>query len=125
MKFRIWYTIINYAYADIEAETLDEAEKVAEDMDGSEFEKVSDPSWMLDHKYNIQYNRMLKMDNELLEKRFKDIYGYLVNLTDDEAVLHNREESRLLGKLLDMMEYLQGTWDENPVPDWFGKLPDF
>ena len=65
------------------------------------------------------------MDNELLEKRFKDIYGYLVNLTDDEAVLHNREESRLLGKLLDMMEYLQGTWDENPVPDWFGKLPDF
>jgi len=61
------------------------------------------------------------MDNELLEKRFKDIYGYLVNLTDDDAVLHDWDDSRLLGKLLDLMEYLQGTWDENPVPDWFGK----
>ena len=56
MRFRIWYNIKSFAYADINARTLEEAEKFAEHIDGDAFVEVGDSEWELDHEYNIQSN---------------------------------------------------------------------
>jgi len=45
MKYRVFAKMVSYCYVDIEAESKEEAEMVAEDIDGGEFEIPSDGSW--------------------------------------------------------------------------------
>ena len=44
-KFRVWAKMTSYAYIDIEADTKEEAEKIAEDTDGGEFISGDDGDW--------------------------------------------------------------------------------
>lgn len=48
MKYRVFAKMVSYCYVDIEAESKEEAEMVAEDIDGGEFEIPSDGSWEID-----------------------------------------------------------------------------
>ena len=36
-KYRVWAKITDYAYLDVEAESAEEAEKIARETDGGEF----------------------------------------------------------------------------------------
>jgi hypothetical protein len=47
--YRIFYAITEYAYADIEADSLREACYKADKMDGEEFKRLHDASWDIDH----------------------------------------------------------------------------
>lgn len=38
MKYRVFAKMVSYCYVDIEAESKEEAEMVAEDIDGGDFE---------------------------------------------------------------------------------------
>ena len=55
------------------------------------------------------------------EEKFSKAYDYLVDLTEDTSVLHNKEKDELLSKMLSLFEYLGDTWDEDtdPIPNWF------
>jgi hypothetical protein len=48
--FKIWYTLTGEAFAKIEADSLEEAMKISEAMDGECFTKVDDCLWELDHE---------------------------------------------------------------------------
>ena len=45
MKYRVWYQSSTYCYVDIEAESKDEANSIAEHMDGGEFISTDDGCW--------------------------------------------------------------------------------
>ena len=54
-KFRVWAKMTSYAYLDIEADTKEEAEKIAEDTDGGEFISTDGGDWeILDETEEIQ-----------------------------------------------------------------------
>ena len=44
-KFRVWAKMTSYAYLEIEADTKEEAEKIAEDTDGGEFISTDGGDW--------------------------------------------------------------------------------
>ena len=45
MKYRVFAKMVSYCYVDVEAESKEEAEMVAEDIDCGEFEIPHDGSW--------------------------------------------------------------------------------
>jgi hypothetical protein len=54
--FRIWYNVNRFAWKDVEARTIEEAEKIAEASDGCDFNFSQDDDWVLDKSYNREYN---------------------------------------------------------------------
>lgn len=51
MKHRVFYKITGSAFADIEAETLEEAMNIAQGMPGEDFEEADDREWELDFEF--------------------------------------------------------------------------
>jgi hypothetical protein len=49
--FQIWYTVYGSAHAEIEADSLEEAEQIADGMDDSHFRR-EEVEWTLDREYN-------------------------------------------------------------------------
>lgn len=45
MKYRVWYQSSTYCYVDIEAESEDEANEIANHMDGGDFISTDDGDW--------------------------------------------------------------------------------
>ena len=43
--YRVWAKMTNYCYLDVEADTIDEAEKIAEDADGGDFINSDEGDW--------------------------------------------------------------------------------
>lgn len=52
--FRVYYQITGSAYADIEAETVEEAMRKAEEMGGEDFKETDDRVWELDTDLTVQ-----------------------------------------------------------------------
>lgn len=43
--YRVWAKMTNYCYLDVEADTIDEAEEIAEDADGGDFINSDEGDW--------------------------------------------------------------------------------
>ena len=46
-KYRVWAKMISYSYLEVEAESKEEAEAIAEETDGGEFIPTDDGDWEL------------------------------------------------------------------------------
>jgi hypothetical protein len=51
--------------------------------------------------------------------RILDVLNQLVDQTENLETLTNKNKNELLQKSLELVEYLIGNTDENPVDDWF------
>lgn len=55
--FRVWYNISSMAYADIEAENVDDAMEKAVELDEEKFHEVEDREWSLDIDVTLEDNK--------------------------------------------------------------------
>jgi len=46
--FKVITSYVNYQYAEIEAESLDEAERLARNMDGGDFRPLASDDWTIE-----------------------------------------------------------------------------
>lgn len=53
-KYRVWAKMTSYAYLDVEADCVDEAETIANNTDGGEFISTEDGDWEVNPDDNIQ-----------------------------------------------------------------------
>lgn len=43
--YRVWAKMTNYCYLDVEADSIDEAEEIADETDGGDFINSEDGDW--------------------------------------------------------------------------------
>jgi len=51
--------------------------------------------------------------------RAVDVLNQLIDETENKNTVSNKEKNNLLQKTLELLEYLVGNTDENPVDSWF------
>jgi hypothetical protein len=61
------------------------------------------------------------MDTEKLEERINLIYNRLVDETENPETAHNRSKSETLTHLLEVLEFIKGDNDDNPMDSIFWK----
>lgn len=62
---------------------------------------------------------MTKPNERLILDRVENTYQRVVEETDNPETLHDRQKNDLLKRLLELLEYLRGEEDSNPVEEWF------
>ena len=53
------------------------------------------------------------------EERFAEAYDFLVDETENPDTTYDKRRHDRLSDLLELMEYLRGEDDENPLDKWF------
>ena len=53
------------------------------------------------------------------EERFAEAYEFLVDETENRATIYNKQRHDRLSDLLELMEYLRGEDEANPLDKWF------
>ena len=53
------------------------------------------------------------------EERFDKVYSFLVDETENRDTIYSKQRRERLADLLELMEYLRGEDDENPLEKWF------
>lgn len=48
-----------------------------------------------------------------------DVLNQLIDETENKETVSNKEKNNLLQKTLELLEYLMGNTDDNPVDNWF------
>jgi len=54
--------------------------------------------------------------------RVIDLYNELVNLTSNTEILHNERDNLKLTIALELMEYILGNDEDNPIENWFNGI---
>lgn len=60
-------------------------------------------------------------EEKINEERFHQVYDQLVDQTDNRATLFDRRKNQLLKDMLELMEYLRGEDETNPLDSWFSE----
>lgn len=73
-KFKVTTSYVNYQYAEIEAENLEQAEELARDMDGGSFTPIASDDWKIE--------RVEEMPDALTQEQAEFISTYRAHVAD-------------------------------------------
>jgi len=60
-------------------------------------------------------------EERVLSVRAEEVYNYLVDEIGNKSTIHDRTKNDRLHVLLQVLEYILGNEDENPMDEIFGK----
>lgn len=61
----------------------------------------------------------MKLYVDEIRERIREIYNQCVDETENPTIIYDRTKNKILSALLDVLEYIQGNSEENPIDEIF------